>query len=280
MVARSPFDQARSIRQRARAITLPSRTNAETGSDLRLSWCSREYSPSSHASDAVPPLLQRRHQRSRRDDPRDLARITRPRAILTNRRAGSCWLPCASVREHGGNRAAQVAPPATSSCARCRSRRNALEPDAPRRLDRSRPGGFDRNPWLRALVSRPRRYLAGRRQVRTTTTARVAGAADRRRRWQARRTVGHQPANTSSKNWSGATDIFGDPTARTRSRSVGSIRERRAAKHDASRWFHPILGWHRTSVASTRARLGRPRVASPCPPRPPTGHRSARTRPP
>jgi hypothetical protein len=24
------------------------------------------------------------------------------------------------------------------------------------------------------------------------------------------------------------------------------MRERRAAKHDASRWFHPILCWHRT----------------------------------
>jgi hypothetical protein len=66
-----------------------------------------------------------------------------------------------------------------------------VEPDAPRRLDRSRPGGFDRNPWLRSLGSWPRRCLADRRQVSTTTTAHVAGAADRRRRWQARRTADH-----------------------------------------------------------------------------------------
>jgi hypothetical protein len=47
-----------------------------------------------------------------------------------------------------------------------------------------------------------------------------------------------QPANTSNKNWSGATDIFGDPTSR-RSGSAGSTRERRAAKHDAAGWFSP-----------------------------------------
>ena len=48
---------------------------------------------------------------------------------------------------------------ATASCARCRSGRNALKPNAPRRLDRSRPGGFDRNPWFRSLGSWPRRCL-------------------------------------------------------------------------------------------------------------------------
>jgi hypothetical protein len=51
-----------------------------------------------------------------------------------------------------------------------------------------------------------------------------------------------QPPNTSSKNWSGATDISGDPTA--------------PRSQFPSRWFHTILCWHRTGSRVWTERVG------------------------
>jgi hypothetical protein len=45
------------------------------------------------------------------------------------------------------------------SCAGRRSGRNALRAEAPRRVDRSRPCGFDRNRWFRSLGSWLRQRL-------------------------------------------------------------------------------------------------------------------------
>jgi hypothetical protein len=67
----------------------------------------------------------------------------------------------------------------------------------------------------------------------------------------------HQPANTSSKNWSGATDIFGILPCRAPG-SGGSTRERRAAKRDFSGWFtRSWLAQDEVVLPSCPRRVGR-----------------------
>jgi hypothetical protein len=86
------------------------------------------------------------------------------------------WISLA-IRDADPDTAADVmVSGATSSCARRRSGRNALKSEAPRRVDRSRPCGFDRNRWFRSIGSWRRQCLgtvgeAARSSATCTITA-------------------------------------------------------------------------------------------------------------